>query len=136
MKIAVCIKRVPSSDARIKIDGAGTGIDPADIEYGISPYDEMALERAVQLGIDHEDLWAKGSDNLSTGNDVCNLFNGERRTVLSALGMVEHETVDNVGRRHDENVNRIDIHLLRFNNLSRRWDQRLDGSGRRGHLAR
>ena len=49
MKIVVCIKRVPDTEARIRIAGGGTAIDPAGIKFVISPYDEFALETALRL---------------------------------------------------------------------------------------
>ena len=49
MKIVVCIKRVPDTEARIKVAADGTSIDPAGIKFIISPYDEFALEAALRL---------------------------------------------------------------------------------------
>jgi electron transfer flavoprotein beta subunit len=49
MELIVCIKRVPDSAAKIRVDGAGKAIDPAGLEWIISPYDEIALERAIQI---------------------------------------------------------------------------------------
>ncbi len=49
MKVAVCIKRVPDTTARIRVAADGRTIDPAGIEWILSPYDEIALERALQL---------------------------------------------------------------------------------------
>jgi electron transfer flavoprotein beta subunit len=49
VKIVVCIKRVPDTEARIRIAGGGTAIDPAGIKFVISPYDEFALETALRL---------------------------------------------------------------------------------------
>jgi electron transfer flavoprotein beta subunit len=49
MKIAVCTKRVPDSAARVKVASDGRSVDLAGIEYCISPYDEIAVEKAVQL---------------------------------------------------------------------------------------
>jgi electron transfer flavoprotein beta subunit len=49
MDSIVCIKRVPDSAAKIKIAADGTSIEPAGIDYVISPYDEIALETALQL---------------------------------------------------------------------------------------
>ena len=48
MKIAVCIKRVPDTTAKVKPGADGKSLDPAGIEWVISPYDEMALEAALQ----------------------------------------------------------------------------------------
>lgn len=49
MKLVVCIKRVPATDSRIKIAADGTSIDTAQIEWIMSPYDEFAVEAALQL---------------------------------------------------------------------------------------
>ena len=49
MKIVVCIKRVPDTEARIKIGGDGTTIDSAGVKYVISPYDEFAIETALRI---------------------------------------------------------------------------------------
>lgn len=49
MKIVVCIKRVPDTEARIRIASDGKAIDPAGIKFVISPYDEFALETALRL---------------------------------------------------------------------------------------
>jgi electron transfer flavoprotein beta subunit len=49
VKIAVCIKRVPDTEARIRVAGDGRSIDTAGIKYIISPYDEFALETALRL---------------------------------------------------------------------------------------
>jgi len=49
MKTVVCIKRVPDTEARIRIAADKTSIDPAGIKYIISPYDEFALEAALRL---------------------------------------------------------------------------------------
>ncbi len=49
MKSIVCIKRVPDSEARIRVGGDGVGIDPAGVKYVMNPYDEFALEEAIRL---------------------------------------------------------------------------------------
>ncbi len=49
MDLFVCIKRVPDSAAKIRVAADGKGIDPAGVEHVISPYDEIALERAIQI---------------------------------------------------------------------------------------
>jgi electron transfer flavoprotein beta subunit len=48
VKIAVCIKRVPDTEARIKIDAGGTAIDEAGLKFILNPYDEFAVEEALQ----------------------------------------------------------------------------------------
>ena len=49
MKIIVCIKRVPDTEARLRISPDGQGIDPAGVKFVISPYDEFALETALRV---------------------------------------------------------------------------------------
>jgi electron transfer flavoprotein beta subunit len=49
LKIVVLVKLVPSSEARIRISGDGRSIDPADVEFLASAYDEYAVEAALQL---------------------------------------------------------------------------------------
>lgn len=49
MKIFVCMKRVPDTEARIRIAEGHVAIDPTGIKYVISPYDEFALELALRI---------------------------------------------------------------------------------------
>ncbi len=50
MKIAVCIKPVPSSDARITITDASSGVDASVYaKRMLNTYDECAIEAAVKL---------------------------------------------------------------------------------------
>ena len=49
MNIFACIKQVPDTTTRIKLRGDGNGIDEADIQWIISPHDELAIEEALRL---------------------------------------------------------------------------------------
>jgi len=49
MKIFVCMKQVPDTEAKITIAPDGKGIDDADINYIINPYDEYAIEEGLQI---------------------------------------------------------------------------------------
>jgi electron transfer flavoprotein beta subunit len=49
MKIGVCIKQVPATDTRIRVNGGGTGILTDDVKWEINPYDEFALEEGLRL---------------------------------------------------------------------------------------
>jgi electron transfer flavoprotein beta subunit len=49
VKIVVCIKRVPDTEARIRIASDRQSIDGTGVKYIISPYDEFALETALRL---------------------------------------------------------------------------------------
>jgi len=48
MKIAVCIKRVPDSETRVKIASDGKSLDAAGVKFVLNPYDEFAVEEALQ----------------------------------------------------------------------------------------
>ena len=47
MKTAICIKRVPDTEARVK--GAGESVDTGGAKFIVSPYDEFAAEAALRL---------------------------------------------------------------------------------------
>lgn len=49
MKIAVCVKRVPDSEARIKIGDDGKRINESGVKFVLNPYDEFAVEEALRL---------------------------------------------------------------------------------------
>ena len=49
MNVIVCIKRVPDTEARIRVDASGAGIDKTGIKYDMSPYDAFAVEAALRL---------------------------------------------------------------------------------------
>lgn len=66
MKIAVCVKRVPDTETRIKIGGDGKSIDEAGVKFILNPYDEFAVEEALRLrekaGSGEVVVYALGSD--------------------------------------------------------------------------
>ena len=78
MKIAVCIKRVPDTEARIKIGTDGKSIDPNGVKFVLNPYDEYAIEEALQLK-------EKAGDGevvaIAVGTD------GSQETIRTALAM-------------------------------------------------
>jgi electron transfer flavoprotein beta subunit len=49
MKIAVCIKRVPDTETRIAIAASRTAIVETGVKFILNPYDEFAVEAALQL---------------------------------------------------------------------------------------
>jgi len=68
MKILVCTKHVPDTEAKIKIGPDGKHPDLAAVKLTISPFDEYALEEALLI------KEAGGADEvivLSAGNDAC-----------------------------------------------------------------
>ena len=49
MKIIVCMKQVPDTEARIRIAPEGKAIAEADVNWIVSPYDEFAVEEALKI---------------------------------------------------------------------------------------
>ncbi|MBP7860615.1 electron transfer flavoprotein subunit beta/FixA family protein [bacterium] len=49
MKIAVCVKAVPDTEANIKVAGDASSIDLNGIKFVTSPFDEFAIEEAITL---------------------------------------------------------------------------------------
>ena len=49
MKIAVLVKPVPATDSRVKVHADGRHFDPTGVSVVVNPYDEFALEEALQL---------------------------------------------------------------------------------------
>ena len=51
MKLLVCVKQVPDSTVRVKVAGDQKAIVPEGVTWAISPYDEYAIE----LALEHKD---------------------------------------------------------------------------------
>ncbi len=49
MKIVVCLKQVPDSETRVKLDPTGKSLDSAGVSLVVNPYDEYAIEEALKL---------------------------------------------------------------------------------------
>jgi len=48
MKIIVCVKQVPDTEARLKLPPDSTAIVETDVNWIVSPYDEFAIEEALK----------------------------------------------------------------------------------------
>ena len=48
MNIVVCVKRVPATDTQVKAAPDNVSLDPAGVEFVLNPYDEFAVEEALQ----------------------------------------------------------------------------------------
>lgn len=53
MRIIACVKRVPLTDAQVRIGADGTSIDNSGFEYMLSFYDELAVEEAIRTKEKH-----------------------------------------------------------------------------------
>lgn len=49
MKIAVLVKQVPDTETKIQLLADKTGIDTGAVKWVVNPYDESAIEAAIQL---------------------------------------------------------------------------------------
>ncbi len=49
MRVAVCIKRVPDTETRVRIAADGRSLDPSGVGFDLSPYDEYAIEEALRI---------------------------------------------------------------------------------------
>jgi len=78
VKIAVCVKRVPDTETRIKIGGDGKSIDEAGVKFVLNPYDEFAVEEALQR-----------KEKADSGEVVVIAMGGDssQETIRSALAM-------------------------------------------------
>lgn len=79
LNVIVCIKRVPDTEARIRVDASGSSIDKSGIKYDISPYDAFAVEAAIRL---KEESQGQGDVSVLTLGDASS---GE--TLRKALAM-------------------------------------------------
>jgi electron transfer flavoprotein beta subunit len=50
MKIAVCIKRVPDTETRVKPAADGNSLDEGGVKFILNPYDEFAVEEGLRRG--------------------------------------------------------------------------------------
>ena len=83
MKIAVCIKQTPDTTTRIELEQDQRAIKDEGIQWIISPYDEFAIEEALQLA-------------ASKGGEVTVVSMGPPRvekSIREALAMGAHKAI-------------------------------------------
>ena len=49
MKVVVCVKYVPDTAIKLKIAAGGKEVDLSDVSFVVNPYDEFAVEEALQI---------------------------------------------------------------------------------------
>ncbi len=54
MNVLVCVKHVPDTETRVKIQPDGSALDLSGANWVISPYDEFAVEEALRIKEDKE----------------------------------------------------------------------------------
>jgi electron transfer flavoprotein beta subunit len=111
VKSIVCVKRVPDTEARIRIAGDGASIDPSGVKFVPNPYDEFAVEAALR----HKEAAGAGSvtvisvgdasstetlrSQLAVGADAAVLLKSERPLEGLAVARVLAEEIR--GREYD-----------------------------------
>ena len=69
MKIAVCIKQVPDTEAKFKIGADGRSMDETGVNLVVNPFDEYAVEEGLRLREKHGGevvAYAVGDDRAAT----------------------------------------------------------------------
>ena len=93
MNIIACEKRVPSTTTRVTIED-GTSLDPSGVEFVLNPYDEFAVEVAIQQ------KEKAGDGNITVYSFGTSASKKELRTTL-AMGADQAHLLQN------ENQNRM-----------------------------
>lgn len=94
MKIAALIKQVPDTASKIEVKADGTGIEEANLKFVMSPYDEFAVEAALQ------------TRDKSPGSETTVVSLGPQRIVETlrtalAMGMDRAIHIDSGGEAYD-----------------------------------
>ena len=86
MNIVVCMKQVPDTETRIKIGSDGRSIDPTDVEWVVNPYDEYAVEEALQIkerkGEGEVVILSLGGERAATSIRSCLAMGADRGILL------------------------------------------------------
>ncbi len=77
MKIVVCVNHVPDTETKVKIGADGKSIDRTGVNFMLSPYDEFAIEAALQL----KEKFGGETIALSLGTDA------HKETLRKSLAM-------------------------------------------------
>jgi electron transfer flavoprotein beta subunit len=49
LRVLVCVKQVPDTEARLTISGDGVSVAERDVKFIVNPYDEIAIEEGVRI---------------------------------------------------------------------------------------
>ncbi len=77
MKLIVCVNQVPDTETKVKVGSDGKSIDRAEINLILNPYDEFAVEAALQL----KDKGGSEVTYVSVGSD------SNKEVIRKALAM-------------------------------------------------
>lgn len=87
MNIVACVKRVPTTEAEVKVAAGGQALETAGLAYMVSFYDEIALEQAVKtkeaLGAGEVTVLTIGPADGTKELRECLAKGGDKALVLS-----------------------------------------------------
>ena len=90
MKVAVCLKRVPDTTAKIVIGSNGASIDETGVKFVPNPFDEFAIEAALALkeaaGDGETVVYSLGSDAAQETIRTALAMGIDRGVLLQAAG--------------------------------------------------
>jgi electron transfer flavoprotein beta subunit len=90
MKIVVCTKYVPDTAIKVKIAPDGKGVDLADVAFVVNPYDEFAVEEALQLKEKHGGeviVISAGSEKATAGLRTCLAMGADSAVLVKDDGL-------------------------------------------------
>ena len=121
MNIVVCVKQVPSSEARIQIGADGRSIDRSSLELVVNPYDEYAIEEALRtrekFGGTVSCLTigpAKAEETLRT----CLALGADRALIVKEEALLRRRCVRDVARILAEAIRPLTPDLILFGKVS------------------
>ena len=86
MKTIVCIKQVPDTETRIKIGADERSIDRSEVEWVVNPYDEYAVEEALQIkekkGEGEVIILSVGTERATTAIRSCLAMGADRGILI------------------------------------------------------
>jgi electron transfer flavoprotein beta subunit len=93
LRIAVCLKRVPDTTAKIVIGADGKSIDEAGVKFVANPYDEYAVEEALKLreaaGAGETVVYAMGTDAAQETIRTALAMGVDRGVLLQSTGSAD-----------------------------------------------
>ena len=81
MNVVVLLKQVPDTESIIEIAGDGVSIKTDDVKWVVNPYDELAVEEALQI------VESAGSGQVTV---LCAGSKRSEKSLRSALAMGAH----------------------------------------------
>jgi electron transfer flavoprotein beta subunit len=92
MNLVVCVSQVPDTAARVKIGSDERHIDEQGVNYVVNPYDEFAVEAALQLKEANDGAVTAigiGPDRVSTALRTCLALGCDEAVHIQTVGPVD-----------------------------------------------